>query len=80
VSQAYLFNGNLDLSSGYIRVGKAPFTSFGSFDRTQIVRSNYAARRPRIQARIVTKRPTTQGRDAQLNRPAFHLATPRATG
>ena len=44
------------------------------------VRSNYAARGPRIQARIVTKRPTTQAHDAQLSAPALHLPTPMATG
>jgi hypothetical protein len=35
---------------------------------------------PRIQARIVTKRPTTQACDAQLNRPAFRPAAAEGDG
>ena len=72
-------------SSGRTRSGlqtriAAPFPSFGSVDRTRIVRSNYAARRPGHLGPDRHKGRPLRPPDAQLSALALHLPTPRATG
>jgi hypothetical protein len=59
----------------------APFTSFGSVDRTRsaLELRSTPAKHPGP-ARIVTKRRRRRPPDAQLSAPALHLPTPRATG
>jgi hypothetical protein len=58
----------------------APFTSFGSVDRTRSCAPTTQHAGQASGARIVTKRRRRRPPDAQLSAPALHLPTPRATG
>src|SRR6266480_3861829 len=58
----------------------APFTSFGSVDRTRSCTRTTQHAGQGIQARIVTKADRAGHPDAQLSAQALHLPTPRATG
>src|SRR5262249_53569912 len=74
VSQAYLFNGNLDLSSGYISAGRRC-----SHRSVRLIERNRALELRRSRPRR-HKAHDDAGLDAQLSAPALHLPTPRAIG